>query len=186
MNFRSEAVRISALPCFALLLVCATSAFAQAADQTTAPAAPALLAPGERWDVVTLFEYYGKQDREPSRRERKTATVCLPAKQLTPVEVIDADLPKSLHRKCWQKDKRAEQNRAQVKYACSDGSSIEAVVRRESADVQGSQIAINIAGEGAISITRQLKRTAGVECVLPSEVPRTNQSQKPSQVSPKT
>lgn len=121
---------------------------------------------GERWDVVTLYEFYGAKDREPSRRERKQTKACLPAKQLAPVDLIGADIPDSLQTKCWQKDKRAEENRAQVKYMCSDGSSIEAVVRRESADLQGSQIAINIDGKGAISITRQMRRVAGSACAV--------------------
>jgi hypothetical protein len=162
--------------CTSRLAICvawaiAGPALAQEVDPKIAqPPAPKVEI-GERWDVVTLYEFYGTKDREPSRRERKQATACLPARQLAPVDALSADVPAALRNKCWQKEKRAEENRAQVKYGCSDGSSIEAVVRRESANVQGSQLAINIAGQGAISITRQMKRVEGAQCniALPPE-----------------
>ncbi|MBL8521931.1 MAG: hypothetical protein JNK75_14840 [Betaproteobacteria bacterium] len=130
------------------------------------PPAPADPAMGERWRTATLFEYFGAQDRQPSRKERKSGEACLPVRQLAPVDSLTTDLPPGLKGKCWQKDKRAEEHRAQVKFACSDGSSVEAVVRRESPDVQGSQVVVNIVGQGAVSITRQMTRVPGATCKL--------------------
>jgi hypothetical protein len=125
------------------------------------PSAAAPATAGERWRVTSLYEYVGVRDSAPSKRERRQDDVCLAPGQATFDKDIAAEIPAQLKGKCWINDQREDARRKQVKYLCKDGSSVEGVTRRDSPAQWGTQIVINIAGQGGMSITREMTRLAG-------------------------
>lgn len=143
-------------------LFASTSSFAQfAKDQ--GPAAPVAtgVAAGELWTVTTLQEFYGKADREPSRRERQQNLLCYARGAVGVNSAANAELPDALKDKCWLSDKRTEALRQQTKYACNDGMSAEVATRQNSDGSYGSKVVVNMPEKGGISVTRTMRRMAG-------------------------
>jgi hypothetical protein len=141
---------MKATPLLYAVLMTASSATAQDAAPT-----------GERWRVESLYERVGARDSAPSRRERRRDDICLKTGTANFDKELVADIPAKLKGKCWIKDQREEGMRKQIKYQCNDGSSVEGVTRRDSATQWGSQVVINISGQGGMSITREMTRLPG-------------------------
>ncbi len=150
---------------FLLLLVLSspTVSFAQFA-QSTGPLPPATrpVAAGELWSVTTVREFHGLKDREPSKRDRQQNLVCYPRGTVSANSTANAELPDELKSKCWLSDKRTEALREQTKYACKDGMSAEVATRQEADGSLGSQVVVNSPEKGGISVTRTMRRVAGV------------------------
>jgi len=138
------------------------SAQAAAGTGSSPPAGAAAAVQGEPWLVTTLYEFYGAKEREPSKRERKQSVVCARNGSIDVVSAANAELPADYKDQCWVSDRRAEPTRQQVKYACKDGTTAEAATRREQDGSFGSQIVMNVPDKGAISITRTMRKVAGV------------------------
>jgi len=139
-------------------------AWSQAAPRpdSPSPAGAAAAVQGEPWLVTTLYEFYGAKEREPSKRERKQSVVCARNGSIDVVSAANAELPADYKDQCWVSDRRAEPARQQIKYACKDGTTAEAATRREQDGSFGSQIVMNVPDKGAISITRTMRKVAGV------------------------
>lgn len=140
-----------------LLALLAVGANAQTDGVVTSAPAPA----SERWEVKTLVEYYGPKDRAPSKTNRETKTVCLKAGSVDMSAALNTELPAHLGRGCHVGEKRAEENRQQIKFACSNGATAEAATRREIDGSFSSQIVANLPQEWAISIQRNVRRVVG-------------------------
>lgn len=118
-------------------------------------------AKGEPWTATTIYEYYGARDREPAKRERKQTMICAAPGKFDSSNAANAELPPEYKNNCWVNDKRVEMTRQQIKYTCKDGTTLEAVTRRDSDSSFGSQIVANVPKQGAVSITRSFRRAPG-------------------------
>jgi hypothetical protein len=125
---------------------------------------------GEQWEVTTLVEYYGPKDRVPSRSSRDTRTVCLKQGSLDMSAELITELPAQLVRSCQLGEKRAEGNRQQVKFVCTNGATAEAATRREADGSFSSQIVANLPQQWAVSIMRKVQPRAGT-CDTANPVP---------------
>ena len=151
--------------CLLLLVLSSagTASFAQfAKDQLPLPPAAGPGVAGELWSVTTLQEFYGRGDREPSKRDRQQNLVCYARGAVGVGSAANAELPNELKDKCWLSDKRTEPLRQQTKYACNDGMSAEVATRQEADGSYGSQVVVNMPEQGGISVTRTMRRMPGV------------------------
>ncbi len=173
-----------------LLALMAADSFAQLAQPEKPPArveAPRPAAKGEPWTAITLYENVAAGDSQPTRR-RTQRDVCVAPGKFASSNATSTDLPDEYRESCWVEDKRAERNRRQVKYACKDGMTAEAVVRREADGSFGSKFVINTPGKGGIAITRTFRRAFGV-CDLSKvsqEVPITMFKDEPTETPAET
>jgi hypothetical protein len=142
--------------------------FALAEEQKVESAAPsaAVQPPGSAtrsglWETRKLIEQFEPNSTVVKRRTGKVEKECVqPGTNEARSTIINIDaLPLSME-KCWKSDARSEGNKTQVKMACKDGTTAEAVSRIEADGSIGFMTVFNIPKEGSITITGTSRKIA--------------------------
>jgi len=113
------------------------------------------------WETVSKIERYGPRDRTPAKVDTRTTKHCLSTRERTADQLMQQEeMMRKMKGRCWVADKREDDTRSQVKWACKDGTTAEIATRIEPPNKLGYMMVFNIPNEGALSITAESMRVA--------------------------